>query len=72
VTADSSPSQSPQSYPGFPHVRGKCPSCSWKSLFLGAGGFVTCANLDCPDPTRASLILRAFDGYSVKVETGVV
>ena len=67
----SSPTSTPQAYPGFPHVRGKCPSCNWKSLFLGAGGYVTCSNLDCIDPTQAAQMLRAFDGYRLKVESGV-
>lgn len=35
---------------GFPQVKGKCPACGWTSLFLGSGGYVTCANLDCPNP----------------------
>jgi hypothetical protein len=34
----------------FPRVAGRCPSCRGASLFLGAGGHVTCSRLDCPDP----------------------
>ena len=43
-------------YPGraFPHVEGRCPACGGASLFLGEGGYVTCARLDCPEPTAVS------------------
>lgn len=34
-----------------PRVAGRCPSCrASTSLFLGAGGHVTCSRLDCPAP----------------------
>lgn len=36
-----------------PLVQGRCPACNGASLFLGSGGHVTCARLDCPDPTLA-------------------
>lgn len=36
-----------------PHVQGRCPACNRTSLFLGSGGHVTCARLDCPNPTLA-------------------
>lgn len=39
---------------GFPLVSGRCPACGGASLFLGSGGFVTCARLDCPDPEAAT------------------
>jgi hypothetical protein len=42
---------------GFPRVDGRCPACSSHSLFLGSGGFVTCARLDCPDPSAAADLL---------------
>jgi len=34
-------------------VQGRCPACRAASLFLGAGGHVTCARIDCPHPTLA-------------------
>lgn len=34
----------------WPKVAGRCPSCHLESLFLAAGGHVTCGNLNCPDP----------------------
>jgi hypothetical protein len=37
-----------------PGVRGRCPACSRTTLILGAGGYVTCAHLDCPNPSAAS------------------
>jgi hypothetical protein len=36
-----------------PLVQGRCPACNGASLFLGSGGHVTCARLDCPDPCAA-------------------
>jgi hypothetical protein len=38
-------------------VQGKCPACQRDALFLGAGGYVTCGNLDCPQPDLASDML---------------
>ncbi|MFJ8348176.1 hypothetical protein ACIQ9J_17715 [Streptomyces sp. NPDC094153] len=34
----------------MPKVQGSCPACGRESLFLGGGGFVTCAMLSCPKP----------------------
>lgn len=42
----------------MPIVRGTCPACGIKSLFLASGGYVTCANLDCPNPGAASDLLE--------------
>lgn len=39
-------------------VQGRCPACNGSSLFLGAGGHVTCSRLDCPDPTKADDMLH--------------
>ena len=44
---------------GFPIVRGTCPACGCKSLFLGSGGYVTCSIAECPDPGAASDRLEA-------------
>ncbi|MET9923440.1 MULTISPECIES: DUF6085 family protein [Streptomyces] len=48
----------------FPTVQGHGPACGSTSLFLGSGGYVTCARLDCPDPDAASTVLeqRATEG----------
>lgn len=43
---------------GFPSVAGHCPSCRSTSLFLGSGGHVTCARLDCSDPCAADRLLH--------------
>jgi hypothetical protein len=40
-----------------PGVRGRCPVCTRTTLILGAGGYVTCAHLDCPNPTAATDLL---------------
>lgn len=42
---------------GFPKVTGKCPSCGNDSLFLAAGGWVTCSVIGCLDPSAASDLL---------------
>lgn len=41
-----------------PHVQGRCPACRGASLFLGSGGYVTCARLDCPEPDAATTLLE--------------
>ncbi|MEU0978486.1 hypothetical protein ABZ488_04645 [Streptomyces griseus] len=43
---------------GFPTVQGRCPTCLRESLFLGSGGYVTCARIDCPEPDAASTLLE--------------
>ncbi|SFD13463.1 DUF6085 family protein [Streptomyces aidingensis] len=42
-----------------PDVQGRCPACGKPSLFLGAGGHVTCRRLDCPNPSAADDLLHA-------------
>jgi hypothetical protein len=41
----------------FPAVQGHCPACTRTTLILGANGYITCAHLDCPNPTAASDLL---------------
>ncbi|MFF5615405.1 DUF6085 family protein [Streptomyces albidoflavus] len=41
-----------------PTVQGFCPACGGVSLFLGEGGYVTCARLACPEPDAASTLLQ--------------
>ncbi|MFC8447602.1 DUF6085 family protein [Kitasatospora sp. NPDC057223] len=41
----------------IPTVQGHCPACHRTTLILGADGYVTCAHLDCPNPTAASDLL---------------
>lgn len=43
---------------GFPVVRGACPACGLRSLFLAYGGHVTCAGVMCPDPGAADRLLH--------------
>jgi hypothetical protein len=53
---------------GFPDVQGRCPACGNERLFLGAGGYVTCPRIDCPEPDAASTLLeqpRAKDGTPI-------
>ncbi|MFJ5886824.1 DUF6085 family protein [Streptomyces californicus] len=42
----------------FPTVQGRCPACGAISLFLGSGGYVTCARIECPEPDAASTLLE--------------
>lgn len=39
-------------------VQGNCPACGMHTLFLGAGGYVTCSLVDCPMPDAASRLLE--------------
>lgn len=41
----------------FPQVQGACPACGHAGLFLGSGGFLTCAQLTCPNPSAADELL---------------
>ena len=41
----------------WPLVRGRCPACRLSSLFLAAGGYITCASLTCSNPGAASDLL---------------
>lgn len=54
-----------------PTVQGRCPACRGESLFLGSGGYVTCARLDCPDPEAATRILEQRIDYSKIREVAV-
>lgn len=40
-----------------PKVKGICPACGLQLLFLAAGGFVTCGNVDCKAPDAAHALL---------------
>lgn len=42
----------------MPDVQGRCPACGAASLFLGEGGHVTCARIDCPAPDTADMLLH--------------
>jgi hypothetical protein len=37
----------------------KCPACNGQTLFVGNGGYLTCSNVDCPQPdTEAALTTK--------------
>jgi len=57
-----SASQPEQSKTAAPEVAGRCPACRGASLFVGSGGHVTCARLDCPNPIAADDLLHAPTG----------
>ncbi|MCQ1575363.1 hypothetical protein [Streptomyces parvus] len=42
----------------MPDVQGHCPACGAASLFLGEGGHVTCARIDCLNPCAADELLH--------------
>ncbi len=42
----------------YPIVAGKCPACGYGPLFLGAGGYVTCSWIKCPEPDAATNLLE--------------
>jgi hypothetical protein len=42
----------------FPDVQGRCPACRGESLFVGSGGYITCARRECPEPDAASTLLE--------------
>jgi len=52
------PASTAPSAGGHPLVKGRCPACRGSSLFLGSGGYVTCARLDCSDPSAADDLLH--------------
>jgi hypothetical protein len=54
---DAAPESTAPLAANLPHVAGRCPACGRASLFLGAGGYVTCAKADCPEPDAASGLL---------------
>ena len=37
-------------------IQTRCPSCGSRSLFIGAGGHLTCSWLECPEPGVATAI----------------
>lgn len=43
---------------GYPWVKGICPACDGRTLFVGDGGYVTCSYIPCPDPGAAGKLLE--------------
>jgi hypothetical protein len=41
-----------------PEVQGYCPMGCGQTLRLGAGGFVTCGNPECPDPKAMTKLIE--------------
>lgn len=41
----------------YPDIAGHCPMGCGKSLFIGAGGHVTCSYITCPRPTAVDELL---------------
>lgn len=55
VTTDST---SEPHQPKQPKIANRCPSCGSQSLFVGAGGWLTCSRLDCRSPGVVTDVLR--------------
>jgi hypothetical protein len=36
--------------PVQPRINDRCPACDRRTLFIGAGGLLTCSFLTCPQP----------------------
>ena len=36
--------------PNQPRIADRCPTCGWQSLFIGAGGWLTCSVIGCKRP----------------------
>lgn len=45
--------------PNQPRINDKCPACGLRILFIGAGGWLTCSNLSCPEPVMSDAITAA-------------
>lgn len=43
--------------PDQPRIAHRCPSCGAQSLFIGAGGLLTCSVIGCKDPGAAMDVL---------------
>jgi hypothetical protein len=41
----------------YQQIRGYCPACGGTSLFIAAGGHITCSRIDCTEPDAADRIL---------------
>ena len=46
---------------GYPWVKGTCPACGGRTLFVGSGGYITCSYIPCPDPGAAGKLLEVTD-----------
>jgi hypothetical protein len=54
-------------------IQGVCPSCDWKSLFVGAGGYITCGHIGCRNPCAPSEALGVkFPDYGEKAPSSPV
>jgi ribosomal protein S27E len=44
-------------------IAGRCPACNaYGTLFVGAGGHITCSLLDCPAPSTVDVLLHPSNG----------
>jgi hypothetical protein len=57
---DGTPASTAPLASGLPLVKGNCPACRRASLFLGTGGYPTCANHECTEPDAATTVLEQY------------
>jgi len=43
--------------PVQPRINDRCPACDRRTLFIGAGGLLTCSFLTCPQPCAGAAIM---------------
>jgi hypothetical protein len=43
--------------PVQPRINDRCPACDRRTLFIGAGGLLTCSFLTCPQPCVGAAIM---------------
>lgn len=49
----------------FPAIKGSsCPACKRSSLFLATGSYITCGNLECPNPDYEKALSELHSGNS--------
>ncbi|CAM5620373.1 hypothetical protein [Streptomyces aurantiogriseus] len=60
MAAEEQPASTAPLASGLPLVKGNCPACRHASLFLGTGGYPTCANHECPEPDAATTVLEQY------------
>jgi hypothetical protein len=54
---------------GAVQIAGNCPMGCGESLFLGAGGCITCSRIDCPRPTAVDELLAERESEHIVVFT---
>lgn len=51
--------------PNQPRINTPCPVCHGRTLFIGAGGLLTCSRIDCPNPDTGAAIAASLPKTAV-------